>query len=72
MRRKKEKLEDEIQIEVLSNGLVKFRRESGQVGSDLFDILKKICKDEDIEELRKFFDSSKKIKQIIGKKSLCG
>ena len=70
--RKKEKLEEEIQIEILSNGLIRFRRESGKRGKCLFDIIKSVCPKKDIKEIRKFFESSKRIKQIIGKNSLCG
>jgi len=67
------KLEEDLEIDVLKDGSVSVRREIGNKGQDLFDILSNVCNKEEKDVLKDFLVETPK-KMIIpdGEHSWCG
>jgi len=66
------KKKNEIEIEVLSTGEIRFRRGDKITNDSLSDILSEIVDEDERNKLKDFFAEIEKTKVILGDKLLCG
>lgn len=68
----KKKKSKDIELEVLSTGEIRFRRNGKIVNDALVDILSGITDEKEIKKIKEFFDEMKDIEVILGDQLLCG
>lgn len=67
-----QKKSEEIELEILSTGEIRFRRDGKIVNDALVDILSGITDKKELVKLKEFFAEMKEIEIILGDQLLCG